>query len=255
MAKPNFEAVMEQIFRHEGGYVNHPSDPGGETNFGITKRTYPKVHIRSLTKGKARDIYRRDFWNKIRGDDLPHGIDLVTMDPAVNSGVSRGVRWMQKAMKVTADGKVGPQTIRASQDADPVETIKRACANRMGFLRGLRTWTTFGKGWSRRVAEVEAVSIRMALAAGGGPARPTLVDEHKKAKTSAKADNAAGGASVATGGGSAVGADQLIAGLPEWAPWVIAAVLLVVAIQFVGRARHQTERAIALQDAAIGAKS
>lgn len=135
----NFTSVMSAVFGHEGGYVNHKADPGGETNFGISKRSYPNVDIRNLTRTQAEDIYRADYWHKVRGDDLPAGIDLVAMDGSVNSGVSRGSKWLQRALDVTADGAIGPVTIAAAKESDAVQVIEKACANRMSFLTSLST--------------------------------------------------------------------------------------------------------------------
>ena len=168
MARENFEAVMEVIFRHEGGFVNHPRDPGGATNRGITKRTLEEwlghsvtvADVQGLPKATARAIYKERYWKLVRGDELPAGLDLVAMDGAVNSGPSRGVRWLQKAVGVEQDGQLGPVTLAAVQKADK-GAIDRAIAARMAFLRGLKTWGTFGKGWSRRLTETQAEAHRM----------------------------------------------------------------------------------------------
>ena len=106
--KANFEACMAEVFKHEGGYVNDPHDPGGETNMGISKRSYPKENIRGMTRARAAQIYRKDFWDKLKCDDLPAGLDLVAFDAGVNSGPARGAKWLQQAVGVTADGKIGP---------------------------------------------------------------------------------------------------------------------------------------------------
>jgi lysozyme family protein len=246
MAKDNFDAVMDEVLSHEGGYVNHPRDPGGETNFGISKRSYPKEDIRRLTRHRAKTIYRRDFWGKVRGDDLRAGVDLVVMDASVNSGAKRGVSWAQKAVGMTGqgvDGIVGPATVRALNHADPFTTIKRACAYRMGFLRGLKTWGTFGKGWSRRVASVEARAMAMAAKAEGSPgyARKVLKDNGASAKTSQQM-NANSGHVTATGGAVSGGYAEGIRDLPTWAPILFIAVMLAVALWFYGRSRHDKNR-------------
>lgn len=159
--KSNFDACLAHTLAHEGGYINHPHDPGGETNMGISKRSYPREDIRNMTRARAAEIYRRDFWDPIRGDDLPAGLDLVAFDAAVNSGVSRGAKWLQEALRVTADGKIGPQTISAALISDHPEVISRACDRRMMFLRAIKTWPTFGKGWTRRVDAVRAEALSM----------------------------------------------------------------------------------------------
>lgn len=257
MTRANFPPVMAEIFRHEGGFVNHPRDPGGATNMGITIGTLRAWRgvavsvqdVRDLTRAEAEAIYRANYWQPVRGDDLPEGIDLVAMDPAVNSGVSRGARWLQQALGVVADSKVGPQTIAAARQADAVPVIQRACARRMGFLRGLRTWDAFGRGWSRRVASVEAVGVRMAIEAAGVRARPALIAEKGKAEDRAARDQAGAGAAGAGGAGGATLAD-----LPGWGMAGLIVAALVVAVLLLGHRRHEQDRAEAYQKAAEGAK-
>jgi lysozyme family protein len=262
MAKDNFAAVMEEIFAHEGGLSMTPKDPGnwtggkvgaGElrgTKYGIAAHAHPGVNIQALTKAEAREIYRRAYWQPIRGDDLRPGLDLVTMDPAVNSGVSRGVRWLQAGCGARQDGRMGPLTLSAANGAaDPVAVIRRACAARMGFLRGLRTWGSFGRGWSRRVASVEAVATRMVLQASGAPARPALIEAKDKATASARRDEATAGASGVGGAGGITFAD-----VPDWALWVAVLLGVLFVINQIGRARIQRERAEAFQIAAEGAE-
>lgn len=165
--RENFAACLAELLRHEGGYVDHPSDPGGETNFGISKRSYPGENIRGMTKERAGEIYRRDFWNAVRGDELPAGLDLVAFDAAVNSGASRGAKWVQQAIGIAADGVIGPKTITAAQAANVPRAIQDATAARLDFLRGLKTWGTFGKGWTRRVEAVRTLALEMASANAG----------------------------------------------------------------------------------------
>lgn len=148
----NFEEAFRVLIGHEGGYVNHPRDPGGETKYGITKRSYPHLSIRGLTLADAQGIYRNDFWNKIHGDDLPYGVAFELFDGAVNSGAGQAVRWMQRAAGVADDGLIGPVTLAAWNAADPVALAARYNGHRLQFYTDLRTWPTFGKGWARRVA-------------------------------------------------------------------------------------------------------
>jgi lysozyme family protein len=262
MAKKNFEACMEEVFLHEGGLSMIRSDPGnwtggkvgvGElrgTKYGIAAHAHPGVDIQNLTKAQAREIYRRQYWAPVRGDDLPAGLDLVTFDPAVNSGVRRGSQWLQKALGLhDPDGKVGPVTLQAARAADPVATVKRACAVRMGFLQGLKTWGTFGKGWSRRVASVEAVSVRMAVEAMGGKSRPVLLDAKAEAGAKAKTQvQAAGGTAVTSTGGAT------LADLSSWGLIAVGLIALVVIINLLGRRRHELDRVAAYQQAAEEAK-
>lgn len=177
--KTNFDACLAHVLAFEGGYVNHPADPGGETNMGISKRSYPKENIKGMTRARAAEIYRRDFWNPVRGDDLPPGLDLVAFDPAINSGVSRGAKWLQSALGVAPDGLIGPVTIAAARSANPEAIIDRACDLRIAWLRTLPTWRTFGNGWARRVESVRETATEMARSNAArlsqNPSRPAPI--------------------------------------------------------------------------------
>ena len=162
--KANFDRCLSEVLQHEGGYVNDPHDPGGETNMGISKRSYPKENIKAMTRARAAVIYRRDFWDAVRGDDLPAGLDLVAFDAAVNSGVSRGAKWLQTALGVSTDGRIGPKTIAAAKAAHSEAVIDRAIAARMSFLRTLSTWSRYGRGWTSRVESVREVATGMGKA-------------------------------------------------------------------------------------------
>lgn len=167
--KDNFARCLPEILRHEGGWADHPKDPGGATMKGITIGTYrqwkgravTKAELRAISDAEVAAIYRRNYWDKVRGDDLPAGLDLVAFDAAVNSGPSRGARWLQTALGVAADGKIGPKTIAAARAADAATAINRALDIRLSFLKGLKTWPTFGKGWSSRIAGVRKVALGM----------------------------------------------------------------------------------------------
>lgn len=240
----NFRACIRIVLPHEGGYVHDRHDPGGETAFGISKRSYPQVNIKALTVEGAITIYERDYWPLVRGDDLPPGVDLAVLDPAINSGVSRASRWLQRAagMPVKAqDGAIGPATLAVVRDTDPVRLVRSISAIRMGFLRGLRTWGRYGKGWSRRVADIEARGVAMALA--GVPAAPLkqrLQSEGAQASRNAAQQRQDGAAAGIAGGGGLTLPD-----LPDWALWACAAALLIIIVNLVGRARHNRDRAAA----------
>lgn len=163
MAADRFAACVAEVLRHEGGYVDHPRDPGGCTNRGITRATLAAwrrqpvtcAEVAALGEAEARAIYRAHYWNAVRGDDLPPGVDLAVLDAAVNSGRRRGVGWLQSAVGVEADGAIGPQTLAALRGVnDRPALVRRICALRLGFLRGLSTWPEFGRGWQRRVDAV-----------------------------------------------------------------------------------------------------
>lgn len=165
----NFERSLLNVLVHEGGFVNHPSDPGGATNKGITIATFRKwvkrngtvEDLKALTKEQAAKVYRAQYWNAVRADELPSGIDYAVFDIAVNSGPSRAIKILQEAVGATIDGKIGPQTIEAAQKADPIHTINVITAIRMDFLRSLKTWATFGKGWSKRVSDVREDALQL----------------------------------------------------------------------------------------------
>ena len=178
MTRANYPTVMAEIFKQEGGYVDHPSDPGGATNLGITFavlqewRGHPitKADVKALTKAEATLIYEARYWNVIKGDSLPAGVDLLTMDGAVNSGPSQGAKWLQRAVGVEADGKIGPATLAAVSKANAVDVINGIYDQRLAFLKKLKTWPTFGKGWQARVDRVRKEALEMAKAAKSGPA-------------------------------------------------------------------------------------
>lgn len=176
MAASTYKIAMAQLRRHEGGYVNHPKDPGGATNYGVTQAVYDTYRkrlglktrsVREIAEVEVSSIYQTQYADKVRYDALPAGVDYAVLDAAVNSGVSRGAKWLQATIGVAADGVVGNLTVAKAKAADPVKTIKGICTRRLSFVQGLKTWTTFGKGWSRRIAGVEVNAVRMALTAGG----------------------------------------------------------------------------------------
>lgn len=167
--KDNFEACLEHVLQSEGGWADHPKDPGGATMKGVTLATYrkykpgaTKAQLRAISDADLAMIYRGGYWNKVKGDDLPAGLDLVAFDAAVNSGPGRGARWLQEALGVNPDGVIGPKTIAAANAAHKDAVIDRACDLRLGFLRQLGTWKTFGKGWTRRVEGVRDTASKMA---------------------------------------------------------------------------------------------
>lgn len=169
MAKANFARALAATLRFEGGYSNHPSDPGGATNMGITARVLAEwrgaavnaADVRAISKSEATAIYRRHYWEMVACDSLPAGLDLAVFDFAVNSGVARATRALQSVLGVTVDGIIGRSTIDAAHARDVRQTILSLCAARRGFLRRLAIFTTFGRGWLRRVAAIEALALTM----------------------------------------------------------------------------------------------
>jgi lysozyme family protein len=148
----NYDTAFERLIGHEGGYVNHPSDPGGETRYGISKRSYPTVDIKALTLDGAKAIYKRDFWDKVRGDSLPYPVAFEMFDAAVNHGVKRAVEFAQEALGAHVDGQLGPVTLKAAQTVNPDAFIRRFNGARLEFFTNLPTFSSFGRGWARRVA-------------------------------------------------------------------------------------------------------
>jgi lysozyme family protein len=171
MAAWTYDDALRRLLAHEGGYSNHPSDPGGPTNFGITIHDYRKYidadgtaeDVRRMTVGQAKAIYRSKYWSAMRCDDLPAGVDYAVFDYGVNSGIGRAPKVLKRAIGLDASNStVTPQVIAAVKARDPKGLINAICDERMRFLKALRTWPVFGKGWSRRVAEVRAAALAMA---------------------------------------------------------------------------------------------
>lgn len=162
----SFETVVHMVLEHEGGYVNHPSDPGGETKYGISKRAYPDVDIAELTKDDAADLYKRDYWDRIKGDDLPVGVACVVMDYAVNSGISRASKALQSVCGITnGDGIIGPATLNAvwttAKNDGELSVVEGVIKQRQEFIRGLSIYETFGKGWERRITETHEKALEL----------------------------------------------------------------------------------------------
>ena len=170
--KDNFEQSLKMILHHEGLYVNHPSDPGGSTMRGVTQavwedwvdRPVTEEEMRSLTVDDVTPIYKRNYWDRIKGDALPSGVDFAVFDLAVNGGTGRGARMLQKVVGVTHDGGIGPQTLGAVGRMDAVDIIEQYAAQREAFYRRLKTFDTFGRGWLRRNEETRMAAIKMAEA-------------------------------------------------------------------------------------------
>ncbi|UOF78193.1 lysozyme [Caudoviricetes sp.] len=165
----NWQKSFELMLKSEGGYVNNPADPGGMTNLGVTKATWEnwvgresdEAEMRGLTPKKVEPLYKKKFWDAVRGDELPVGLDYLAFDFAVNAGPGRSIKIMQSAVGVTPDGGFGPMTMAAVQAVDPVELIERFSQAKEDFYRSLNTFSTFGKGWLNRVADVKVKASGM----------------------------------------------------------------------------------------------
>jgi lysozyme family protein len=167
--KSNFDEALKAVLHHEGGYVNHPSDPGGMTNLGCTKRVWEEwcghevdeKAMRALTPADVAPLYKSKYWDKIKGDELPAGVDYVVFDAAINSGPGRAAKWLQATVGVDPDGGIGPKTLAAVASVDAKTLIDDYAKRRLSFLTDLPTWPTFGKGWGRRVEEVRKAGLEM----------------------------------------------------------------------------------------------
>lgn len=148
----NFDAAFDRLIGHEGGYENNPADPGGETNWGISKRSYPYVDIKSLTREQAKGIYHRDFWNRINADRLADGVAFQLFDFAVNSGIETAVRYFQRSLGVADDGAWGPRSQAAADKTSESDQIMGVLAERLDFMTRLSNWPNASRGWARRIA-------------------------------------------------------------------------------------------------------
>jgi len=235
--KETFEAYFPELLKHEGGYVDHPSDPGGATKYGITIGTLrdwratpvTKLDVRNLTKAEAKSIYRARYWDAIDGDKLQPGVDAVAFDIAVNHGVGRWKQW-----KPIISGLA------------PVDAVRALCERRRRFYRSLKTFPTFGKGWMRRAGEVESWALLWA--------ETHSTEKLSEAKPKTMTTSTEGGAAIVTGAAGAVvvvkeGVEaakqaQEVAGdtfalLASVGPWVALGVVIVAAAGFIWWHRRQ----------------
>lgn len=237
MAAKNRERCIALTLAHEGGYTNHPSDPGGPTNWGITihdAKAYWKANataadVKAMPKSVAVSIYKVRYWDRMGCDDDPMGVDYATYDYGVNSGVGRGIPVRNRL-----------------KNADPVKWVKAICAERMSFLMRLKTWSVFGKGWGRRVAAVEAVGVKMALEGlGKSPSEVTKDLKNESKNAGKKRDNAVVKGTV-PGGGAIV-----VDGAATWGTNVTVALVVIavgVAVYFGLRAYREHQRQKAYQN-------
>lgn len=147
----DFDAAFSRLIDHEGSYVNDPSDPGGETKFGISKRSYPDLDIKNLTIDQAKAIYLRDFWNPL-GDAHP-AIKFQVFDFAVNSGIQTAIRKLQQAVGVADDGHWGPASSAALARMDVSDALMRLNGYRLQFMTRLKVWPNYSAGWANRIAQ------------------------------------------------------------------------------------------------------
>lgn len=258
-----FETVLPWVLIHEGGYVNHPKDPGGATNKGVTQRTYdrwrrlrklPQRDVRSIEDAEVTAIYRQQYWDKVAGDDLPAGVDYAVFDFAVHSGPARAIKFLQRALGFTGDdvdGVLGIRTLSAVQAVnDRAALIQRLCEARLAWMKGLKTWSTFGKGWTRRVMGEHAgtqdddngvIDRATLLAAGVGGIEAPRQAAPGKASDDDRTATADAGAMLQTKEGLGVVASVVTAffttaaNMPWWIGAPIALGLVAVAVAFAVR--------------------
>ena len=167
--KANYDKCLETILHHEGGYVNHPKDPGGETNLGVTKRVYLEhggtKNMKDLLVEDVAPIYKKGYWDKMKGDELPNGLDLCVFDFGVNAGPGRSAKYLQTMIGTVADGGIGPNTLKAVNAYVSQHGIEKSIENfqeaRQGYYERLKTFETFGRGWTRRVDETTELALQL----------------------------------------------------------------------------------------------
>jgi lysozyme family protein len=166
----NFFKSLEMVLKHEGGFVDHPEDPGGATNKGIPHKTYADFlgrpledvnELKNIPDDHVQMIYKNGYWDRIKGDELPAGVDFSTFDWAVNSGPGRAAKALQKAVMATQDGAIGPKTLEAVKEYSAEDIIRSVAEQREAFYKSLRTFNTFGKGWLRRNKETRDFSLSL----------------------------------------------------------------------------------------------
>lgn len=172
--KGNFDICLREVLRHEGGYVDHPKDPGGRTNLGVTQATYEdwvgyKVNetiMRKLTVAHVQTLYKVKYWDSIHCDDLPYGVDLCVFDFGVNAGPNRAARYLQRMVGAKEDGVLGPHSLSLMnqfvRERGKTEAVMIYQDMRREYYKLLKTYPTFGKGWMKRVRDIEMVALILA---------------------------------------------------------------------------------------------
>jgi lysozyme family protein len=265
MSAANYPRCLANTLREEGGWSNHPSDPGGPTMRGIIQREYtkyraskglPNRNVRYIGEAELQDIYAGNYWRPMLGDQWPKGPDQIVFDIAVNSGTGRAPQIMRAAMG-NPTGGVATLARLATRSRDQIGIVKRACARRERFYRGLRTFRTFGRGWLRRNSRMEAIGVKMCLEAQNvfdmaGALKGEVTGAQIKAKRSAQGAAASGGS--ATAGGGAL--SQADVGSWDWTVWLAlgltAAGAVAVTLLLLWLWRKHSERAKAYAAAIAG---
>lgn len=260
MAAHEFERSLRAVLVHEGGFANHPKDPGGATMKGVTQRVYdvyrdrkgiPRQSVRGISGEEIGDIYRRQYWDEIKGDELPAGVAYFVFDFAVNSGPRRAAQYLQRALGVAADGQIGIATVAAANaHPDHDKLIADMAAARQRFVESLGTFSTFGKGWTRRIAETKARAQKWASGSVGdepflvipapdAEAAPKALDKDRKPRPATGVADAALAAGTGAGGVGATLAqtrEQLepLAGSSSWIGTAVAVLVVLSAVLVIG---------------------
>ncbi|MEY3773871.1 MAG: hypothetical protein RLZZ129_651 [Verrucomicrobiota bacterium] len=256
MTAENFAPALAAVLVHEGGYFNHPQDPGGPTMKGVIKRVYddyrrskglPTRDVRELTDAELKDIYRTRYWNLIQGDRLPAGVDYVVFDGAVNSGPAQATKWLQRALGIGADGVLGPSTLAALERVQDHDALINGIQDRrLAMLKSLRTWGVFGKGWGRRVQECR--NLGLAIAQGsvdlpmptGTACGKAYVSSAKKAPPKAVGDALGAGGVVTTTISTTTDAVTPLADKSDLAGTVLLVLMVLGAVVAVGGFVYRT---------------
>lgn len=251
MASDNFERALAFTLAYEGGFSDHPDDPGGPTMRGVTQRVYDAWRVRSgktprtvalIEDAELRAIYRAQYWKAVRADELPAGLDLMAFDTAVLAGPVRAAKLLQAALGVRADGAIGEATLLAAGKAEDVDAvILAACALRLRFLRSLRTFATFGGGWSARVTALEKAALaaaarrdfqRVPSVTGGVPPQGRASDADQKLTSTTTGQGAVTGV-VGVAGSTLTEAAQQLQPVADFAP-VLRVVFAMLVLAGVG---------------------
>jgi len=264
MARGNLSKCLPITLAHEGGMSMTRADPGNwtggkvgvgvlkGTKYGIAASAFPHLDIKNLTLADVEPIYKTKYWDKVRGDDLPAGVDLTVWDYGVNSGPSRGVKELQRVVGVAADGVVGGGTLAAVNAANGRAIIKGVNARRLSFMRSLAIFKTFGNGWTRRVADIEAKSVAMYLSATGMAGMSKIAALKSEAKTAGDTASNQKASAGGAGAGGVGGAAASTATDPNWLLiGCVVAAAVMVAVILILKSRQNKERAAAYDAAAM----
>lgn len=240
----NFPACLTVTLEHEGGWADHPKDPGGATMKGVTLATFrrfygagaTKAQLKAITREQLERIYRAGYWEPVKGDTLDAGVDLATFDYGVNSGPATARKQLLKVVGGTA-----------------AQTVRKLCARRLSIYQGLKHWKTFGKGWTRRIAAIEAKGVAWAIAAAGAvaPADDLAAEADKAKKKAGQQTTGAGGAAAGSGGAAVAPSDATVdqfIGNDQVAAWILAGVVVAgvaIAAWLLWRAHVNRQRAAA----------